>query len=582
MKTVIRFFIFYLLFFILPAPVFAADRSNNKYGIHLAQPHLEDFERVKDLVNTEGGDWGYVTLVMEEKDRNRGKWQEIFDRMRELHLIPIIRLATYPEGENWHRPGKDDAESWANFLDSLNWVVKNRYVVLFNEPNHGSEWGGEVDAKNYGEVGLAFSQKLKAKNKDFFIMLAGLDASAPQSLPVYEDEETFLENVVGDGSSVPEIGGGKTPPLHLFDFIDGWASHSYPNPGFIGSPYDYGRRSIRGYEWELNLLKNLGVDKNLPVFITETGWDGIKLDRDLVANYYRLAFNDVWNNDDRIMAVTPFVLDYQGEPFLNFSWKKYQSGEFYPQYHTIQALPKTKGSPEQIDKGQIDFEAPQELITASNYHFRIKLKNTGQSIWDKDEGYVLRLTEPASPKLQRGEPKSWNYFFSDLKEIIPFADSEADFYIKTNGYLGKKNLKIGLYKDQELIAEKDWLFFILPLPNIDFKVDTYPKLKTNGNDFEIQIFDEREGLVFKKAVKVKNREGKAENIQNIVLGKKYRAVILKPYYLPRQEFVTFKRGDNRVRFRVMFPLDFNKDGHWSLDDLSALFKNIQLFSLFLP
>ncbi|MBI5123130.1 hypothetical protein HZA75_04710, partial [Candidatus Roizmanbacteria bacterium] len=202
----------------LPLSIFAST-SNNKFGIHLAQPNTEELSKVKELVNSNGGDWGYVTLIIEEKDRNKDKWQGIFNQLRALHLIPIIRLATSAEGENWRRPEKKDAQDWVDFLDSLNWVVKNRYVILFNEPNHGSEWGGEVDEKNYAEVSFEFAKKLKEKNPDFFVMLAGFDASAPSWPPGMEDEEVFLKKIFSVGNDprvVPnqnESGGHEGPPL---------------------------------------------------------------------------------------------------------------------------------------------------------------------------------------------------------------------------------------------------------------------------------------------------------------------------------------------------------------------------------
>lgn len=305
-----------LLFF--PISIFAVE-PNNKYGIHLAQPHLNDLKNTAELVNSNGGDWGYVTLVIQENDRDRAKWQDIFDRLRELRLIPIIRIATKPEGENWRRPKKEDADSWVGFLDSLNWVVKNRYIVLFNEPNHASEWGGVVDAASYAEVVGEFARKLKEKNMDFFVMLAGFDASAPHAPPKFEDEEIFL---------------GKIENFSIFNFVDGWASHSYPNPGFSGSPWAYGRGTVRGYEWELELLGRLGIKKDLPVFITETGWIRQKREEQRVAENYRIALENVWGSDSRVMAVTPFVLDYQTDPFLGFSWKLPGEQIFYQQYYT--------------------------------------------------------------------------------------------------------------------------------------------------------------------------------------------------------------------------------------------------------
>src|SRR3989338_7374683 len=326
-----RLIICFILFFFLPLSVFAAN-SNNKFGISLAQPNSEEFAKVKELVNSNGGDWGYATLIIEEKDKNKDKWQGIFNQLRTLHLIPIIRLATSAIGENWRRPEKQDAQSWADFLDSLNWVVKNRYVILFNEPNHGSEWGGEVDEKSYAEVSFEFAKKLKEKNPDFFIMLAGFDASAPSWAPGMEDEEVFLR----EGFQGPSL---KVDPLtrtDLIKYIDGWSSHSYPNPGFSGSPYAIGRGTVRTYEWELELLKQMGINKELPVFITETGWK--RGSEQVVAENFQITFENIWNIDDRVMAVTPFVLDYQGDQFLEFSWKKYSSQNFYQQYFTVQSM----------------------------------------------------------------------------------------------------------------------------------------------------------------------------------------------------------------------------------------------------
>src|SRR3989344_2873439 len=189
-------FFIYPLLFLNTVYAYNPDLPNNKFGTHFALPSLEDLIKARELVNSNGGDWGYVTLVIPEGDRDKNKWQEIFDRMRELHLIPIIRLATVPQGAQWRRPVVEDADSWVNFLDSLNWVVKDRYVILFNEPNHGAEWGGSVDANNYAEIALTFAKQLKEKNQDYFIMLAGLDASAPSSNPGFEDEGAFLNQVI--------------------------------------------------------------------------------------------------------------------------------------------------------------------------------------------------------------------------------------------------------------------------------------------------------------------------------------------------------------------------------------------------
>ena len=545
----------FMVFIIKPA--FADKIKNNKFGIHLAQPHLEDLVKAKLLLNSTGGDWGYVTLVMQENDRNKDKWQEIFDKMREYHLIPLIRIATQPEGSLWRRPTKEDADSWVQFLDSLNWVVKNRYIILFNEPNHATEWGGSVDAKNYTDTTLIFAQKLKQKNSDFFVMLAGLDASAPQALPNYQDESSFLQQVFNDDT----IQQWNT-------VLSGLASHSYPNPGFSGVPYGFGRGTVRTYQWELDLLKQLGV-KDLPVFITETGW--VRGDESVVADNYKIAYENVWLPDDRVVAVTPFVFDYQGDPFLSFSWKlpsiqASEKQEFFQQFYTVQGIEKEKGEPEQVEKGQIRLDLPNELVAHSNFHFSIKLKNSGQALWDKDFGYRLIVEDR--------EGKPFEYFFSDLRKMQPAKEDEIDFFVKTNGTIGKRAAILELKKDDRtILSSRTWEFEIFPLPSLAFSVNLFPHLKSNGNDFEFQIFNSKEEVVFKKkGVRLKESKGTIEEIRNIALGKKYRIVLLKSGYLPRQTFATFAKGKNAIKFETMFPFDLNRDGTLNFSDLFFFLK----------
>ncbi len=534
--------------FLFPVPALAAS-PNNIYGIHLAQPHPEDIRAASDLVNSNGGKWGYVTLVIQENDRSREKWQGVFDQLRELELIPIVRLATRAEGENWRRPEVEDAQGWADFLNSLNWVTKKRYIILFNEPNHNGEWGGEVDEKSFARVTVEFAKKLKEKNQDFFIMLAGFDASAPSWPPGMEDEEIFLRRAIEEKAD-------------LFENIDGLSSHSYPNPAFAGSPYAVGRGTIRTYQWELNLLRSLGVDKDLPVFITETGW---KLGSDAtVAQNFQIAY-DLWGQDNRIWAVTPFILNYQSPPFLEFSWRKPGDNGYWQQYYSVQSTPKTTGQPEIIEKGQIDYKLPHELVAQSKYDFRVNLKNVGQAIWDKNYGYELQITNDGV--------KSTETLVGDIKDIKPFQEKSVHFSLKTGLKEGEQLVKFSLVKNGTNILEsKSWRFNILPLPSLDFEVGFFPFLKGKGDDFEIQIFDSEERLVFKKkGIEVDNSRGKVKSIQNIAIDELYRVVVLKPGYLPRQSFYVFKQKDNSVEFEKMLPLDFNRDGKFDWNDILKLF-----------
>lgn len=279
--------------------------------------------------------------------------------------------------------------------------------------------------------------------------------------------------------------------------------------------------------------------------------------------------------------MTPFVFDYQGDPFLNFSWKlpsaeATEEQAFYPQYYTIQSLSKSAGDPEQIDTGSLAIDFPKEFVASSNYHLRLKLKNTGQAIWDKKDNYELRITGNGAKKI--------TYFFSDLKQIKPFEETEVDLYLKTISVSGRNTSKVVLVKKDKNILETGELNFeIIPLPSLKFKVKFYPKLITEGDQFEIQVFDEKEELVFKRGgLQVKNGIGYINDVQNVIPGRKYRIVVLNPYYLPRQISIIMKRADNTVQFKRMIPFDFNRDGHLDWEDLNALFQHPELMRLLFP
>jgi len=345
---------------------------NNYFGIHIAD--TSDLEDAANLVNSSGGDWGYVTFVIRKDERDTKRWQKVFDNARRLHLIPIVRIATRFENGNWEKPNLDEIDGWVSFLSSLNWVIKNRYIVLGNEPNHSTEWGGEVNPAEYVKYLSILSQRLKEESEDFFILPAGLDASAPNSKASME-ESLFLKKILENDPD-------------FFTKIDGWTSHSYPNPNFSGFENAYGKGTVRTFDWELNYLKTLGLEKKLPIFITETGWIH-NLDRKnrvntsvaKIGQKLQFSLTNVWN-DKRIVAVTPFVLSYYDAPFDIFSWKD-KNGKFYEFYNEVKSIPKIKGEPIQITKGKIKIAFVPPIVRLNkNFNGFILAKNTGQSIWE--------------------------------------------------------------------------------------------------------------------------------------------------------------------------------------------------------
>lgn len=524
---------------------------NNKFGIHLATPSEEDIKAAAKLVNSQGGNWGYVTVVIPDNDLDVNKWQGIFDQLRRYQLIPIVRLATHGEGENWVAGEAKDSRKWLRFLNSLNWVIKNRYILLFNEPNHATEWGGSVNPEEYARVALEFAKTFKNNNSDYFLMLAGLDQAAPQQLPRYASADYFLRTVIA------QIGVDNYEK-----YFDGLSSHSYPNPGFVASPWQKGWGSVSGYEAELALLQGIGVTKNLPVFITETGWRGDLLGEQTVADYFTAAFNQVWLPDTRVVAVTPFLLNYQSEPFLGFSWQKQASGEFYQQYEVVKALNKISGQPKIEENISFLNRLPKQLVEDSSFLFKLSISNLGQGWWDNRANYELKLISPSQ----------YYYRFSPLSEVVPGMSTNVDFEFRTPKTLGQTKVKVGLYHYDDKVLESPWWpIEIIPLQKLSV---SYRLLhwQNSGSDFKVLLYDRYENLVFESGL-LTGKKGRltVKQIRNVALGEKYRVVLLKPGFLPRQTFVTFQAKDNAVKMKLMWPFDWNYDGKWSWADVKSLF-----------
>jgi hypothetical protein len=108
----------------------------------------------------------------------------------------------------------------------------------------------------------------------------------------------------------------------IFNRIDAWNSHSYPNPAFSAAPTTKGQNSLRGYEYELDWWAKHADKKKeqLKVYITETGWEDNARTRMRLVAYYQSAYDTIWATDERIVAVTPFVLRGSPGPFAKFSF----------------------------------------------------------------------------------------------------------------------------------------------------------------------------------------------------------------------------------------------------------------------
>jgi hypothetical protein len=241
------------------------------------------------------GERGFVVELVRLDDLDPVRWQIFMDLCAELDLTPMLRLGTTHDETlgGWTAPPQDSdgayrtvASQYAQFITALRWPMDTHYVIVGNEPNHGTEWGGRPDPAAYARFFIDVADALHAADPQARILNAGFDAYAPNTGKepfvdgeFYMDEETFLDQMT---AAQPDV----------FARLDAWASHAYPLGPFTEGPWQQQyqidqlneqatpsvapppgvyNRGVNGYEWELFKLSTYNVPA-LPVFITETGW----------------------------------------------------------------------------------------------------------------------------------------------------------------------------------------------------------------------------------------------------------------------------------------------------------------------
>lgn len=300
------------------SPVYGAETA--KMGVHILNPtELTDAKALVALDDPEA--WHYMTIPFTLEDINKEKeWQAFFDAAREQKVIPLVRLTTKVEGAAWKVPNQREITSQIAVLSRLTWPTDARHIIVFNEVNHAKEWGNSIDPVEYADV-LSFTKNwANSENKNYIVLPAAMDLAAPNGSATREAFSYMAEMYAAD----PEV----------FTGLGGWNSHSYPNPAFSASPQAKGKNTLRGYEFELAFLKGK-AERDLPVYITETGWEDSAKTSRWLTSYYQYALQHIWS-DSRVVAVTPFVFKGDPGPFTRFSFVK---GDDTPtrQYTALQA-----------------------------------------------------------------------------------------------------------------------------------------------------------------------------------------------------------------------------------------------------
>ncbi|MBW7956031.1 hypothetical protein H3C66_04840 [Patescibacteria group bacterium] len=313
--------VFLLLFLIQASPVSA--RENSVYGIHLM--NTGELDKAVELLNpTPNDEWNYVTVPLTLDDlKKEDEWKNFFAKAKEKKVIPIVRLMTRFDNGAWQVPSKKNVVDLFTFLDRFDWPTDQRYVIVFNEVNHAKEWGGKIDPQSYTDALSFTADWAHSEAKNYKVLPAAMDLAAPNGSSTKE-AFSYLNEMLAYN---PQI----------FDKVDYWNSHSYPNPAFSSSPTKTGQNSMRGFTHELAFLKTK-TNKDFQTFVTETGWEENASTRRWLSSYYQYTSDNIWS-DERVIAVTPFVLQGDPGPFSGFSFLD-KEGKPTNQYRAYQSVIK--------------------------------------------------------------------------------------------------------------------------------------------------------------------------------------------------------------------------------------------------
>jgi hypothetical protein len=272
-----------------PYPPFAMGAHLLMTGVHTEFPRAVWGEHLR-YVREMTGAGGWVAQVVQSTDRDITKWQAFLDDCFALGLRPVLRLATYPHPKtgHWVIPTKHDPQAWESFFADLH-LSEPVWVIIGNEPNSGGEWGGRANATAYANYFVKVASRLKKLDQPLYIAMAALDLYAPHTndLPFPGLDMTFM-----DAPSF--IDGVLAAEPRLMDYVDFWASHSYPMGPFTEPPnqqvYQFDRingaenlllihppdgiynRGINGYRWEMWYLEYVHNTPMPPILISEFGY----------------------------------------------------------------------------------------------------------------------------------------------------------------------------------------------------------------------------------------------------------------------------------------------------------------------
>jgi polysaccharide biosynthesis protein PslG len=269
---------------------------NDLAGVHTRfteEAEAWKIQRGLQMVREMGAPWvvEFFPWAYYEPSKGNFTWanaDRIVDHANRQGLKIIARLGFVPE---WARPPATtftylDPTHYADFANyaaafAAHFKGRVQHIVIWNEPNLSGEWGlRPVDAKAYVEMLRAVYPAVKTANPDALVLAGALAPTLePAGSPNGLNDLTYLEQMFEEIERL-EIRDSSMPISNLQSPIssaishpyDAWAIHTYGRtvpPGEAPAPDQLNFRRAE-------LLREVMVkhgDADLPVFITESGWN---------------------------------------------------------------------------------------------------------------------------------------------------------------------------------------------------------------------------------------------------------------------------------------------------------------------
>jgi hypothetical protein len=265
---------------------------NDLAGVHTRftdEAEVWKIQRGLQMVREMGAPWivEFFPWAYYEPSKGNFNWasaDRMVDHANRQGLRVIARLGFVPE---WARPAATtfthlDPQNYSDFAGfaaafALHFKGRVQHVVIWNEPNLSNEWGlRPVDAKAYVEMLRAVYPAIKTANPEMLVLAGAL---APTLEPegslnglndliyleqMYEEIERL--EIRDTASSIPN------PQSPIRRPYDAWAIHTYGRtapPSEVPAP---DKLNFRRAELLRKVMVKHG-DADLPVFITESGWN---------------------------------------------------------------------------------------------------------------------------------------------------------------------------------------------------------------------------------------------------------------------------------------------------------------------